>query len=112
MPGFWWKCQDEREQVVDETKEAAEDTQGDCRRKVLEMIEVRSIGSAVMLTGDVLATITAINITGQRPAKVSYQCVWWDGRNRCSEWVEAFEVADRDAAPIAIGFADILRNKN
>ena len=57
----------------------------------MNSIEVFAIGSKVTVDGDIPATIRAIEIRGEI-GLISYQCVWWDERNRRVEWVTASEI--------------------
>jgi hypothetical protein len=54
-----------------------------------ESIEVFAVGSNVLLGDVVSARITAVFI---REGRVSYECVWWDDRERQEEIVEAWEL--------------------
>lgn len=55
----------------------------------LDSIEVLGIGSNVLLGDVVSARITAVFI---REARVTYECVWWDERERREEVVEPWEL--------------------
>lgn len=57
----------------------------------MDAIEVFAIGSRVTIDGDISAVIKAIEIRGEI-GLVTYQCVWWDERNRRVEWVSAAEI--------------------
>ena len=57
----------------------------------MSVIEVFAIGSKVTVDGDIPATIRAIEIRGEI-GLISYQCVWWDERNRRVEWGTASEI--------------------
>ena len=52
-------------------------------------IKVLAVGSSVLLGDVVSARITAIFI---REGRITYECVWWDDRERQEEVVEAWEV--------------------
>ncbi len=66
-------------------------------------IEVMQVGSPVTLADNIPATITGILIHDK--CRVTYQCVWWDGQTRNSEWLEQFEVTRTDEAQgMTIGF--------
>ncbi len=54
------------------------------------MIELIQVGSPVTVGEDIRATITGIAIDAK--CRLTYQCVWWDGRTRKNEWLEQFEV--------------------
>ncbi len=53
-------------------------------------IELIQVGSPVTVGEDIRAAITGIAIDAE--CRVTYQCSWWDGRTRQSEWLEQFEV--------------------
>lgn len=61
-----------------------------------DLLDVIEIGSFVTLDKDIPATVTAISIRSKAHA-VSYECTWWDERNRKTEWVTPEEVQPRDA---------------
>ncbi len=66
-------------------------------------IEVIQVGSPVTLADNIPARITAILINDK--CRVTYQCVWWDGQTRHSEYVEEFEVTRADETQgMTIGF--------
>lgn len=52
-------------------------------------IKVIGVGSKVLLGDVVSARITAVFI---RRNRISYECVWWDDRERREEVVESWEV--------------------
>lgn len=64
-------------------------------------IEVWELGSILTLTSDILVTVVAICIKG---GAVTYQCVWWDGRQRRCEWIEECEIVYRERPTQRIGF--------
>lgn len=66
-------------------------------------MEVFEIGSAVLLGGDIPATITAINIRGKEH-RLTYEVMWWDERNRKTEWVDPFEIEIREAKKQTLRF--------
>ena len=69
----------------------------------MRQIEVMQVGSLITLSDDIPARITGIAI--DEKCRITYQCVWWDGRTRKSEWLEQFEVTRTDETQdIAIGF--------
>ena len=73
----------------------------------MPQIEVMQIGSPVTLSDDIPARITSISI--DENCRITYQCVWWNGRTRTSEWLEQFEVTRTDETQgMTIGF----RQKN
>ncbi len=53
-------------------------------------IELIQVGSPVTVGEDIQATVTGIAIDAK--CRVTYQCAWWNGRDRQSEWLEQFEV--------------------
>lgn len=57
----------------------------------MEKIEIIPIGSSVFLDGEIPATVHAVEVRGQ-PHSLTYQCVWWDERQRKSEWVRPDEI--------------------
>ncbi len=66
-------------------------------------VEVIQVGSPVTLADNIPATITGILIHDK--CRVTYQCAWWDGQARMSEWLEEFEVARADESQdMTIGF--------
>ena len=67
------------------------------------ILEVLAPDSRVMLSGEIEAGILAVSIGPN--AHVRYEVVWWDGKKRRVEWVEAVEVAPVGTdAPLQIGF--------
>lgn len=54
--------------------------------------------------GEISATVTAVFIRFDR---VSYEVVWWDGRNRKCECLEACEVEGKKASTSVIGFGAV-----
>ena len=68
------------------------------------MIEVYPIGSHVCVVRpeEFLAMVVAVSIRGE--GRVSYECVWWDGKTRRCEWLETCEVHSRDTTRQRIGF--------
>lgn len=50
-------------------------------------------GAEVLVDGNIPARITAVEIRGDL---VTYQCCWWDERQRRSEWVSAEEVKPKN----------------
>ncbi len=60
----------------------------------MRKIEVMQVGSWVTIADDIPATITAILINDK--CHVTYECVWWNGQTRTSEYLEEFEVTRAD----------------
>lgn len=67
-------------------------------------IEVIMIGSPVMIAnGTVEATLLAVCLYDKN--RITYQCSWWNGRSRISEWLEQHEVSRvEETAGARIGF--------
>lgn len=66
-------------------------------------IEVIAPGSQVRLSGGIVAGVLQVNVMPN--FHVQYQCVWWDGNTRNTQWVEAWEVTtEADDKPLRIGF--------
>lgn len=57
----------------------------------MKELDVIEIGSAVLLDGDIPATITALEVRGSEHL-LTYQATWWDERNRKCEWVTPEEI--------------------
>lgn len=81
--------------------------------KAKELLTVIAPGSFVQigpnpsdrLTGQVLQVNVRYNDC------VSYLVVWWDGRTRKSEWMEACEVARLENTPLTtIGFSSRIKD--
>ena len=64
-------------------------------------MEVFRVGSAVFIGKDIPAMITAVCI---RDSGVTYETVWWDGRTRKQEWLQADEISDEKVPSMQIGF--------
>lgn len=64
------------------------------RRSVAKTIEVLSIGSEVVIDGDIPAHVRGITIYSEHWVK--YQCVWWDERTRKEEWLTIDEITPKD----------------
>lgn len=60
----------------------------------MDQIEVYPIGTIVQLDGTLEARITAIFI---REGCVSYECVWWNNRERNAEVIEPWEIVKVEA---------------
>lgn len=59
-------------------------------------IEVYRVGQDVLIgVGDKSIRATVIQIAIHANEAVQYQVVWWDGRTRKVEWLEASEVKAR-----------------
>lgn len=71
---------------------------------------VIEIGSAVSIgTKDdpIAAVVQAVSLRGEGGAVAQYECVWWDGKTRKSEWVgedEVIQVTQPIARKMSIGF--------
>lgn len=66
------------------------------------MIEVLSIGTPVIIDGDIPATIRAVTIYSEHWIK--YLCVWWDERNRREEWLTADEIQVKNGQHTSVKF--------
>lgn len=67
-------------------------------------IEVIQPGSPVLVGENIKATVLSVKVGDKKC--VSYECSWWDGRNRHVDWFEQIEVErTRDAQGIRIGFS-------
>jgi len=65
---------------------------------------VHDIGTEVQIgPGDETITGTVIQIAIAEHGKVQYQISWWSGRERKTEWLEAFEVVAGQPS-VKIGF--------
>ena len=54
-------------------------------------LSVIEIGSAVILDGDIPATIGALEVRGSEHL-LTYQVIFWDKRTRKTEWVTPAEI--------------------
>lgn len=63
-------------------------------------VEIYKVGSKVKLTPEVEGTINGVTI---RSTGVLYECVWFNGRTRCSDWFYEHELTS-DQEKIKIGF--------
>ena len=62
------------------------------------VVSVAAIGTAVTIGPEddpIDAVIQAVSLRGTHGAVVQYECVWWDGRNRKSDWFGESEVIRR-----------------
>lgn len=66
-------------------------------------MEVYEIGTAVLIDGDIPATITALNIRGLEH-RVTYEVMWWDERTRKTEWLDPFEIKAKDPKTRVLNF--------
>ena len=72
-----------------------------------QTLEVIACGEVVSIGGEgdepIKAIVTGVLVRGDL---VQYEVVWWNGRARSCEWVNACEVVSADATPAkrAIGF--------
>lgn len=53
-------------------------------------LQIHAIGTAVIIDGDIPATIRAVTIYSD--TWIKYLCVWWDERTRKEEWLTADEI--------------------
>ena len=60
----------------------------------MRQVEVIQVGSPVTLADNIPATIAGILIHDK--CRITYECAWWDGQTRHSEWLEEFEVTRTD----------------
>jgi uncharacterized protein YodC (DUF2158 family) len=59
-------------------------------------------GAAVVLADDIPAKVLSVQF---RVGGLAYECSWWDGNTRHSQWVEPQEVkAGKGASPTRLGF--------
>jgi hypothetical protein len=66
---------------------------------------VYDIGTAVRIglkLDAIGGVIAAIQISDA--GYVTYRCIWWSGRERKDEWLEAFEIAVDNEPTVKIGF--------
>lgn len=61
------------------------------------------VGDEVLIGDDVEATVNQICIQAQN--RVTYEVVWWNGRQRCSDWVCEHEIHRVATRPGPMGFA-------
>lgn len=66
-------------------------------------MEVYDIGSQVLIDGDIPATITSINIRGMEH-RLTYEVMWWDERNRKTDWLDPFEIRPQEVKHRQITF--------
>lgn len=59
----------------------------------VDELEIYRHGAEVLVDGNIPARITAVEIRGDL---ITYQCCWWDERQRRSEWVSAEEVKPKN----------------
>ena len=68
-----------------------------------EVIEVFMVGSPVIVGQDITATVIGVEI---REKNIRYECAWWSGRERKTDWLESIEVRRADkSAETKIGFS-------
>ena len=73
-------------------------------RSVIEIGSTVSIGTNDDPIG---AVVQAVSLRGKGGAVAQYECVWWDGKTRKSEWVgedEIIQVTQPNARKMSIGF--------
>ena len=54
----------------------------------------------------IVATVLALSVRGIEPL-IQYECVWWEGKTRKSEWLSEGEVTPEGKKPLTmrIGFS-------
>lgn len=65
--------------------------------------DVLSPGSNVLIGDDIQAHIVGVWLRAE--GYVAYECAWWDGRSRCTEWLPATEVRKRPLSNPSVGFS-------
>lgn len=69
----------------------------------MNALSVYSPGSPVLVGGSIPATVAQVSLSPG--GHIAYQVVWYDGRTRTIQWVEAFEVGLAEGSQAAtIGF--------
>lgn len=58
-------------------------------------IEVISVGSEVVIDGEIPAVVKRVCIEDDAGC-LTYECVWWDERTRKSEWFRPNEIKAKD----------------
>lgn len=58
-------------------------------------IEVISVGTEVVIDGEIPATIKRVCIEDEAGC-LTYECVWWDERARKSAWFRPHEIKLKD----------------
>jgi uncharacterized protein YodC (DUF2158 family) len=58
-------------------------------------IEVISVGTEVVIDGEIPATVKRVCIEDEAGC-LTYECVWWDERARKSDWFRPHEVTAKD----------------
>ena len=65
-------------------------------------IELIPAGTEVKVGDDIEAVVTAACI---RDLDVTYECVWWDGRTRKSEWLPSWQIrVAQNTGALRVGF--------
>ncbi len=59
-------------------------------------------GTQVDLAEDVQGTVTDVMVSGE--SDIQYKVSWWNGRSRCHEWFQAFELDNAGCERASIGF--------
>jgi uncharacterized protein YodC (DUF2158 family) len=73
-------------------------------RSVIEIGSPVNIGTA---DDPIHAVIQAVSLRGVGGSVAQYECVWWDGKTRKSEWIGEDEIVQASrplAAKMSIGF--------
>jgi hypothetical protein len=65
-------------------------------------MEIIRPGATVTIGDEIEALVTQVCI--RECDHVSYQCVWWDGNNRKTQWLEECEVDAHQVSHAMIGF--------
>jgi hypothetical protein len=69
------------------------------------MLDVLKPSTTVRIGGNIEARVLRVNIAGDRSSDVSYEVVWWDGRQRKRDWLSPAEVEPVPASDtIPVGF--------
>jgi hypothetical protein len=69
-----------------------------------DRLEVYEVGTNVMLTDDIEATIITIAI--HHGDTIQYECAWWNGLTRTRDWFDAsdFSAIGKKTKTKSIGF--------
>lgn len=70
------------------------------------MLRIYPVDSEVVIGDDIQARITAVCLRGLAGTSVTYECVWWDGRSRRSEWLTESEIKSQENTIVGIGFKE------
>jgi hypothetical protein len=63
-------------------------------------IEIYTIGTAVVIDGDISAVVRGVTIYSA--TWVKYCCVWWDERTRREEWLTADEIQFKNNSKMTV----------